>query len=417
MRSQPRSTAAWRGCRSGANRTGFTLIELLIVITILLILAAVTLAVFNATADSDRLRAATRQVQSALLGARDRAIYAQKAATFGQKVYRGVRLVRDANNPNLVTGFAFIQSTEPVLLGTGPSFRADDPRVISNSGLQFVRDGADIRRIYLYAPPVARPALFLTPPPPMSNPDGYILDVDFPKPGHNSEFKRLFQLGLIRDGDIVRVQIGGEVHSSTISTARIDDPNNTATDDGALVLVDPVPVYGTSYNGVTLSLAYEWGSDAALSENRGITLELGPSLLPGEEVLKLPGGAAIALSLNGTNLVPGANLPSTWTLSASGPPMDILFSPRGTITGPEAALGVIHFLVGTIGDLDQGFLPGSAQSSGNWLVVSLYTHTGQVLTSPIDLTDNVDNTTGTGPADGLPDNIFSFAKRGEVAGR
>src|SRR4029077_16315683 len=90
------------------RRSGFTLTELLVVITIILILSTLVFAVFNAGRSSDRMRSAARVAQSAFLGAKDRALHA--------KDLRGVRLTRDVNSVdpvtgdlNLVNGFVYLQ--------------------------------------------------------------------------------------------------------------------------------------------------------------------------------------------------------------------------------------------------------------------------------------------------------------------
>jgi len=72
------------------QRSGFTLVELLVVIGILLLLASLSVAVFNSVRSSDRMRSGARIAQSAFLGAKDRALHA--------KDLRGVRLTRDSTN-------------------------------------------------------------------------------------------------------------------------------------------------------------------------------------------------------------------------------------------------------------------------------------------------------------------------------
>ena len=70
-----------------SSRIGFTLIELLVVVTIVLILMSFTVAAVNFTLNAERVSSATRQVQSYLEGARDRAILANEP--------RGVRFMID----------------------------------------------------------------------------------------------------------------------------------------------------------------------------------------------------------------------------------------------------------------------------------------------------------------------------------
>lgn len=83
------------------TRRGFTLTELLIVVAILLLLSTISLTVYNANRSSDRVRSAARVAQSAFLGAKDRAMNA--------KTFRGLRLTRDQQRTDLLTGFAYIQ--------------------------------------------------------------------------------------------------------------------------------------------------------------------------------------------------------------------------------------------------------------------------------------------------------------------
>ena len=72
-------------------RSAFTLVEILVTIGIFLLLTAMTLAMVNISADRDRVRGASRHLQSRLEGARDRAIYAGEP--------RGLRFLLDTNGP------------------------------------------------------------------------------------------------------------------------------------------------------------------------------------------------------------------------------------------------------------------------------------------------------------------------------
>ena len=81
-------------------RRGFTLVELLVVLAIVLILAAVTIASVNFSYNADRMRAGGRQIQSFLMGARDKAIYANEV--------RGVRLLIDPNDNHSVSAIQYI---------------------------------------------------------------------------------------------------------------------------------------------------------------------------------------------------------------------------------------------------------------------------------------------------------------------
>ncbi len=83
-----------------SKRRAFTLVELLVVLAIVLILAAVTIASVNFSYNADRMRAGGRQLQSFLMGARDKAIYANEV--------RGVRLLLDPNDNHAVSAVQYI---------------------------------------------------------------------------------------------------------------------------------------------------------------------------------------------------------------------------------------------------------------------------------------------------------------------
>ncbi len=91
-------------------RRGFTLIELLIVVSITVILLAMTVTAVNMAVNGDRVRGAARQVQSYLAGARDRAIYAKEV--------RGVRLLVDPSDPHAVNGMVYVGAPERLTEGT-----------------------------------------------------------------------------------------------------------------------------------------------------------------------------------------------------------------------------------------------------------------------------------------------------------
>ena len=67
-------------------------------------------------------------------------------------------------------------------------------------------------------------------------------------------------------------------------------------------------------------------------------LQLGPSILPGDEPRSLPQGIVIDLD--------NSVLPASWTAPGGySDKLDILFSPNGTVMGPVAASGRIHFVL------------------------------------------------------------------------
>lgn len=115
---------------TGVRRGGFTLIELLVVIGIILVLTGLTLAVYTGTMGGDRIRSGARDIQAAMLGARDRAAK--------EKAVRGLRLIPDPNNNNFVIGFQYVRPIRQSY--PSGSIQLERPDADSNS----VADNANI---------------------------------------------------------------------------------------------------------------------------------------------------------------------------------------------------------------------------------------------------------------------------------
>ncbi len=120
--------------RSGRERAtlGFTLIELLVVVTILLILILMTVTAIDFTFTAERIRSASRQVQSALAGARDRAIFAKEP--------RGLRFLVDTDEPRQVTSLIYVGGSRNWTEGQVRLERLDDNPAPPNTA-----DGPDVR--------------------------------------------------------------------------------------------------------------------------------------------------------------------------------------------------------------------------------------------------------------------------------
>ena len=142
------------------------------------------------------------------------------------------------------------------------------------------------------------------------------------------------------------------------------------------------------------------------------------------EPILLPEGVVIDLD--------GSAVPDNWRPPAGAAEtvpysnrMDLLFSPRGTVTGPEAAAGLLHFYLTTAADVDDSFvilgraqvnqggspgIPGDGQFStdrpiGDRALVSVFTQTGKVSAFPLNTTDS--------DSDGYADDPFSQVTRGK----
>ena len=105
-------------------------------------------------------------------------------------------------------------------------------------------------------------------------------------------------------------------------------------------------------------------------------------------------------------------------------PMDIMFSPRGNVTGTISAMGAIFFCIRDMRDATRQLDPANLNFTntslipqGDTLILALYPQTGLVQTFEADLTDNRNNSTGNTGADQIADDIFNFAKLGMAASR
>lgn len=429
-------------CRASVRlsaRGGFTLIELLIVIGILLLLAATTLAIWNGTADNDRVRSAARQLQSALLGARDRAIFAQRInAEFETPSERGLRLYWVPGSLG-VTEMVFVEANAPQEWTTGTPVTPQDAelgelfRRNSNGSSNPTYDAGDEIE--------------------------YLLE---PRAGGAVKLALLRDAGLIQSG-ATRIRLRrsatswGEWRQFTFTDVTGGNGGsalgNSAFPGVAREWVRLIPAVDPSELEVLVPTSGTPGTQLA-GRNVQVQVELRPSPLATEAPLRLPAGMAISMSVaedadfdgvldTGEDLNSNGQLDGqgSWlsrvglfTPQAAGSPQefDIMFSPRGAVTGSLASQGLILFLIGAIEDIEQGIDPRWVNPSpipaiqtkltatppkGTWIVLRINPQTGAVTTSPLDLTDQVNNLDGTSGADGFADDIFGFARAGEAANR
>jgi len=250
-----------RAARFSPSRPGFTLIELLISMTILLILAGLTIRLLNATLNSDRVKSGSRELQSFLAGARDRAIYAGAP--------RGVRFLADPTDPTTVRNFVYIGA--PSTYTDGNALTID----------------------------------------PLGNVTGPTATLN--------AWVALWNRGLFANGTPIQLTQGSTSVNfyMTVSATGIGPSGPT----GFAITTVPTGTFPiNSPPGATY------------------TLQLTPSLLPGEEPRSLPQGIVIDLD--------NSILPPSWGSSgAYATPLDMLFSPSGIVTGTVASAGRIHFVL------------------------------------------------------------------------
>jgi prepilin-type N-terminal cleavage/methylation domain-containing protein len=451
----------------------FTLIELLVVVVIILILAGVTVSMVNLTIDGDKVRSGGRQIQSYLEGARARAADARAP--------RGVRFLLDPTDQRTVSSIQFIAPTE--LWGDGDVFltRADgnnngDPVLNEGSGDPYFNtppyndSDTDVWMVMGFDGAVTADGLYpdsnLTPP----------FKVDSPfasgNPAQPTHWLELVKRGVLRDGN--RIQIPADTGAwYTVDTRYIRQMITSNT--------SPSP---TNPVRLLLQQKHRQQASSAANELRAISngqfpkimrykLELTPAPLANQEPMQLPQNVVVHLDrcssdpdgvIDSNGVAPGQSgyttpsrnagvrgnrLPASWKISYSpsypgaGNPAgfdyteycDIMFSPRGAVTGPEASSGLIHLYVGERKDADRDrldwaaagpaagvnwtapeYIEGSTASDpsgnpyqrGDKSVVSIFTRTGAITVNQIFA--NVDGT------DNVPQR-FRYSETGEVAGK
>ena len=181
----------------------------------------------------------------------------------------------------------------------------------------------------------------------------------------------LWNRGLLVNGSSVKVASGirYQIHDDTFDTMTypgqyIDrSPPRIKLARDWIGAVDPDPSMDAIGNGLA---------------NQGYTLELAPVPLADEEVVSLPQGTVID--------VQQSQLPLFWQ-TFPGARMEVLFSPHGTVTGSTTASGLLHFVIADTRDTELGRAVGDPTKQGEELIVTLFTRTGLIETSPVDTTD------------------------------
>lgn len=459
--------------RVASPHSGFTLVELLIAMGILLILTTLSVAVYSTTASADRIRSSARQVQSAFGGARDRGIKAVKTNKFAR---RGLRLLVDSADPTTVSSLVYVGSD--VAWTDGQVVVGREDKYPNTPGM---------------SPPMASGS-------PDGNADSDQVRVvrGWPKyDAATNTFTRtgwynLYQQGLLVDGSRIRIPagsgnwytvltyelanyggIGPEILVLTadyqgsagttwggagpVPLGMNGQPGNTTT---AMPTPDPYSdddQDGSDDNSEELG-APNSDDDTDINANGNgpleYELELKPTVLPGQEPLRLSSGIAIDLYnsriprgwYEQLSLVKGSPLPpadqrydntvggfvpnywGVWSIEGTdpnnpandiyrqySPRMDVMFSPQGTVTGGAlTTIGILHLRLADVQDIGESRDPANPQAAP-MLYSSLFPQTGYVGTFPVDITDVLPP--GPPPGDGIADDPLKFARIGGIAGR
>lgn len=409
------------------RRSGFTLVELLVVVTVLLILMVMTVTAIDFTFTSERIRSATRQVQSALEGARDRAIFAKEE--------RGLRLLveqgedrngngsldpgedlngngsLDSGNPRIVTSMIYVRK----LTGNWSHGQIRLERVDDNGDgtadtpeIRIVRGSADCGWYTL------KERGFLG-----------VFEPDWNNNGILEPSEDLNGNG-IRDLDTPRLRIpaGKEGQWHVVLTHRLTAVNQ---------VLELIPAYKGRGTAQETQVVAFLGTGPTTYE-----LELQARVSPDAQPILLPEGVCIDLDASDvpSNWRPG---PGTGQTASYSPHMDIFFSPRGTVSWPPevAAKGLIHLYLAERKDvihavdigLEVGGTPtprlpvnnvagatarvpdgnqfNADEPIGQRKLITVFTQTGKVSSHEIDPTPK------TTP-DGTAADPFRYATQGEA---
>lgn len=271
------------------------------------------------------------------------------AKTKGLSYQSGVRFIRDANNPNFITSMQFVEVDPASASISGPGTSYDLYRIGTDSE-RLVSADSSVTQWYVK-----------------------------------------YQQGLIFNGQTIL--IGGRRYQIYIDASFL-----TPTQD-ELHLVSPIPDsflpagYSTNPDDIAV---------AAASNTLDYTLILPPQPMANQEPRVLGNAVVLDLSLS----------KGLAYFTSNSLPIDIMFSPRGTVVGPLSGTGLVEFV---IGDLEDSLLN---VTTPNWptstnpnpttkrerLILSLTPQTGKTAVHPVYID----------PA-GINADPFRYAETGEVA--
>lgn len=417
---------------SGSTFSGFTLVELLIATMILIILTTLSVAVYTTTSSADRIRSSARQVQSAFSGARDRAIKMKQPV--------GLRLLLDpvdplGQAPRTVSSFVYVGASENWKQGLvqvgrpGPDANGlatvDEVKILRgyytgwkqlfDQGL--LVDGARVRIPRgaggsWYTVSTSQLAGYTG-----TGPEILVLNSFYRISTAQIPYSPAPTVPKGADAKPGRANYDDDGDGTQDNPEEIGWPSTCSafTDDST-----NIHAFSPNFVDTNGNQCFDPGLDEGDYE-----LELKPGVLPGQEPLRLSKGIAIHLfasvlpaawlssqrslprssplpptdkGWNGSSYVyngwggwsiegpdPDPMLPNNDIYRQYSPRMDVLFSPRGYVSGPLAATGLIHLRQAELEDIAQRRLP-SDDLAGTMLYSTLFPQTGYVATFPVDTT-------------------------------
>lgn len=379
-RRPPAGSGRWNSSAGRSLRGGFTLVELLVAIAIFVILATIAISAFKES-DQDRAAAGAQQLRSMIEGARSRAIHDQ--------LPRGLRLLLDPNNPRMVTALVYIGAprqyrrtlTLQELLGPDGvpgSPGDDDGDGIAENDSEYGWDGSDdaLKATAATSPGPFTPVWTITEYLRWPN----LYDRELLRP--TSEFR----------GARIKIPAAKGNWFPITRVTRTTSPNAVAITIAGQYGDYPFVQRRVNHNNPSFEPEYYaaigTGNPAPATKGIDYILELAPPILPGSRPQPLANGIAIDLD--------GSKLPPAWQSGGSYiPRMDILFSPRGDVIGDAGVEGILHFVIADVEDIANGnrYPTGdqrrpALQVQKKDRLVTLFTRTGLVLTSPVNHFDN-----------------------------
>jgi hypothetical protein len=188
---------------------------------------------------------------------------------------------------------------------------------------------------------------------------------------------------------MIRIPSGtGQWYSFTVATS---GPYALGVGNECLILT--LPYHGTVSNAFPSIVA----TNTTAGQTATCDIRMGNDVLPFHQPISLPASCVIDLQYSSSNVLSlaGGMSPSP------APNVDIMFSPRGMVSGPLSAQGPLHFCLRDLADATAGLPPTSPNVKGDCLILSIFPQTGLVQTFPADLVSG---------------NLFSFAQAGSNAG-